>query len=123
VRFRAKPGHRPSFPFAERLREQSPDTFSACGNIRLLTAPVVNRRPYFRRQANRAAQSITIPIDLPRDEASAFAELLKRTSFDDCLRRSNRRKTYSDGREEADVMWSALRLVENQFGEAGFAPR
>jgi hypothetical protein len=22
-----------------------------------------------------------------------------------------------------DVMWSGLRLVENQFGEAGFAPR
>jgi hypothetical protein len=68
-------------------------------------------------------QVITIPIDLPRDEAAAFAELLKRTSYDDCLRRSNRRKTYSDGREEADVMWSGLRLVENQFAEAGFAPR
>jgi hypothetical protein len=66
---------------------------------------------------------ITIPLDLPRDEACAFTELLKRTSYDDCLRRSNRRKQYSDGREEADVMWSALRLVENQFAEAGFAPR
>jgi cytochrome oxidase Cu insertion factor (SCO1/SenC/PrrC family) len=32
-------------------------------------------------------------------------------------------KRYSDGREEADVMWSGLRLVETQFGEAGFAPR
>ena len=68
-------------------------------------------------------QAITIPIDLPRDEATAFAELLKRTSYDDCLRRSNRRKQYSDGREEADVMWSGLRLVETQFAEAGFAPR
>jgi hypothetical protein len=68
-------------------------------------------------------QSITIPIDLPRDEARAFAELLKRTSYEDCLRRSNRLKRYSDGREEADVMWSALRLVESQFGETGFAPR
>jgi hypothetical protein len=66
---------------------------------------------------------ITIPIDLPRDEAEAFAELLKRTSYDDCLRRSNRRKTYSDGREEVDVMWSGLRLVESQFAEAGFCPR
>jgi hypothetical protein len=53
----------------------------------------------------------------------AFAEFLKRTSYEDCLRRSNRLKRYSDGREEADVMWSALRLVENQFAEAGFAPR
>jgi hypothetical protein len=66
---------------------------------------------------------ITIPIDLPRDEATAFAELLKRMSYDDCLRRANRNKRYSDGREEADVMWSGLRHVENQFGEAGFAPR
>jgi hypothetical protein len=68
-------------------------------------------------------QGITIPIDLPRDEACAFAELLKRTSYEDCLRRANRLKRYTDGREEADVMWSALRLVENQFAEAGFAPR
>jgi len=69
------------------------------------------------------SSTITIPLDMPREEACAFAELLKRTSYDDCLRRSNRRKQYSDGREEADVMWAALRLVENQFGEAGFAPR
>jgi hypothetical protein len=66
---------------------------------------------------------ITIPLDLPRDEACAFAELLKRTSYDDCLRRSNRNKRYSDGREEVDVMWAGLRLVETQFAEAGFSPR
>jgi hypothetical protein len=69
------------------------------------------------------SEGITIPVDLPRDEASAFAELLKRTSYEDCLRRSNRLKRYSDGREEADVMWSGLRLVESQFAEAGFGPR
>jgi hypothetical protein len=66
---------------------------------------------------------ITIPLDLPRDDAVAFAELLKRTSYDDCLRRSNRLKKYSDGREEVDVMWAGLRQVETQFAEAGFAPR
>ena len=66
---------------------------------------------------------ITIPLDLPRDEACAFAELLKRTSYDDCLRRSNRNRRYSDGREEVDVMWAGLRLVETQFAEAGFSPR
>ena len=66
---------------------------------------------------------ITIPLELPRDEACAFAELLKRTSYDDCLRRSNRLKRYSDGRDEVDVMWAGLRLVESQFAEAGFAPR
>ncbi len=69
------------------------------------------------------SEVITIPLDLPRDEALAFAEFLKRSSYDDCLRRSNRRKQYSDGREEVDVMWAALRLVETQFGAAGFCPR
>jgi hypothetical protein len=60
---------------------------------------------------------------MPRDEATAFAEFLNRTSYDDCLRRSNRNKRYSDGRDEADVMWAGLRLVEVTFHEAGFAPR
>lgn len=69
------------------------------------------------------AEIITIPLNLPRDEATAFAELLKRMSYDDCLRRSNRRKQYPDGREEVDVMWAGLRLVETQFNEAGFCPR
>jgi hypothetical protein len=73
--------------------------------------------------ADSKPSTITIPLDLSRDEANAFAELLKRTSYDDCLRRSNRLKRYSDGREEVDVMWSGLRLVESQFAEAGFAPR
>jgi hypothetical protein len=46
-------------------------------------------------------ETISIPIDMPRDEACGFAELLKRSSYDDCLRRSNRNKRYSDGQEEA----------------------
>jgi hypothetical protein len=70
-----------------------------------------------------ASEIITIPLQLPRPEAEAFAEFLKRSSYDDCLRRSNRRKTYSDSREEVDVMWAGLRLVESQFADVGFAPR
>ncbi len=65
-----------------------------------------------------ADDNLTVPLDLPRDEAAAFAELLQRTSYEDCLRRANRLKRYSDGREEADVMWSALRLVEGQLANA-----
>jgi hypothetical protein len=65
---------------------------------------------------------VTIPLNLPTDEASAFAELLRRTSYEDCVRRANRRKRYHD-REEADVMWAGLRLVETQFGEHGFPQR
>ena len=68
-------------------------------------------------------EGISIPIDLPRDEGCAFAELLKRTSYEDCLRGSNRLKRYSDGREQSDGMWSGLRMVETQFAESGFAPR
>jgi hypothetical protein len=64
-------------------------------------------------------QGITIPIGLPRDEATAFTEFLKRTSYEDCLHRSNRLKRHSGDHEEADVMWSALRRVENQFAEGG----
>jgi hypothetical protein len=66
---------------------------------------------------------ITIPLDLPRDEADAFAHLIRRTTYDDCLRHSNRLRKYADGRAELDVMWSAIKRVENQFGEAGFVPR
>ncbi len=68
-------------------------------------------------------RAITIPLDLPRDEADAFAHFLKRTTYDDCIRHSNRLRKYPDGRAELDVMWSAIKLIENQFGEAGFAPR
>jgi hypothetical protein len=70
-----------------------------------------------------AQDAITIPLDLPCDEADAFARLLKRTTYDDCARRSNRLRKYPDGRAELDVMWSAVKLIENQFAEAGFAPR
>jgi hypothetical protein len=61
---------------------------------------------------------IVVTLELPRDEAAAFAELLKRTSYDDCLRRSNRNKRYGEVREEVDVMWSGLRMVESQLADA-----
>ena len=60
-------------------------------------------------------QVITILLRVPTDEANAFAELLKRTTYDDCLRHSNRLRRYPDGRQEVDVMWAAVKLVENQF--------
>ena len=67
--------------------------------------------------------TIAIPLNLPAYEADAFARLLKRMTLDDCVRRSNRVRQYPDRRSECDVMWSAVQLVENQFAEAGFAPR
>jgi len=32
----------------------------------------------------------TIALRLPHDEADAFAQLMKRTTYDDCVRHSNR---------------------------------
>jgi hypothetical protein len=61
---------------------------------------------------------IVVTLELPRDEAAAFAELLKRTSCHDCLRRSNGNKRYGEVREEVDVMWSGLRMVESQLADA-----
>ena len=68
-------------------------------------------------------QTSTIPLRLPPSEADAFAQLLKRTTYDDCVRHSNRVRRYPDGRPELEVMWAAVQLVEQQFAEAGFAPR
>jgi len=73
--------------------------------------------------ADSKPTTIAIPLNLPPDEADAFARLLKRTTYDDCARRSNRVRKYPDGRAELDVMWSAVQLVERQFAEAGFAQR
>jgi hypothetical protein len=64
-----------------------------------------------------------LPSLFPRNESCAFAALLERTAYDDCLRRADHRTRHADGREEADVMWSALRRVEHQFAEAGLGPQ
>lgn len=66
---------------------------------------------------------ITIPLDLLREEADAFARFLKRCTYTDCVARSNSIRKYPDGREEVDVMWASVCTVQHQFAEAGFAPR
>jgi hypothetical protein len=65
---------------------------------------------------------IIIPLELPRDEALAFAQFLKRINYDTCCRFAAATVTYS-GRFEGDVMWSAVCMLQRQFAEAGFAPR
>jgi len=67
--------------------------------------------------------TVTITLNLPADEADAFARLLKRLSHDDCVRHSNRVRRYPDRRHEHHVMWSAVQIVERQFADAGYAPR
>jgi hypothetical protein len=48
---------------------------------------------------------------MPRDEAEA------------CVARSNVMRKYPDSREEVDLMWASVCMVQHQFAEAGFAPR
>jgi hypothetical protein len=66
--------------------------------------------------------TITIPLELPFDEAAALAQFIKRISYSTCAKLANRHKTY-DGRSEADVMWSAVCMLQRELAEAGFAPR
>jgi hypothetical protein len=68
-------------------------------------------------------ENITIQLRMPTYEADAFAQLIKRTTYSDIAQRANRLRQYPDRRSELDVMWSAIRMVELQFAEAGFAPR
>jgi hypothetical protein len=54
---------------------------------------------------------MTIPLDMPRDEADALARFLKRCTYAGCGARSHRMRKYPDGREEVDVIWAAVRWV------------
>jgi hypothetical protein len=68
-------------------------------------------------------QVITIPIQLPSsDEAVALAQFVKRIGYEDVNRFASPCITYG-GRSEADVMWSAVCVLQRDLAEAGFAPR
>jgi hypothetical protein len=66
--------------------------------------------------------AITIPLELPRDEAAALSQFVKRVDYETCARFASVTTTYS-GRAEGDVMWSGIRILQRQLAEAGFAPR
>ena len=68
------------------------------------------------------SQTTPIPLELPRDEAAALAQFVKRVDYDTCVRFASKFVFYS-GRTESDTMWSAVRMVQGQLAEAGFAPR
>jgi len=69
-----------------------------------------------------ALEAITIPFELPRDEAAALSQFVKRVDYDTCARFASKFVFYN-GRAEADTMWTAVRMVQGQLAEAGFAPR
>lgn len=64
-----------------------------------------------------------IPLELPEDEATALAQLVKRIGYDHLGRLSRRSPPYPDGRCEQDVMWAAVQLLQRQLAIAGFDPR
>jgi hypothetical protein len=67
-------------------------------------------------------KAILIPLELPHDEAAALAQFVKRVDYDTCVRFASKFVFYG-GRPEGDVTWSAIRTVQGQLAEAGFAPR
>ncbi|HWN48634.1 MAG TPA: hypothetical protein VNO18_02165 [Xanthobacteraceae bacterium] len=60
-----------------------------------------------------------IVLELPDDEASAVAQLVKRLGYDDAERLSSR----YDGGEERDAMLNGIDKLQRALAEAGFAPR
>jgi len=67
-------------------------------------------------------EAITIPLEVPRDEAAALSQFVKRVDYETCVRFASVTTTYG-GRSEGDVMWSAVCMLQRQLAEAGFAPR
>jgi hypothetical protein len=63
-----------------------------------------------------------IPLELPKPEAAALAQFVKRVDYGTCCKFASPTATY-DGRHECDVMWSGICILQRQLAEAGFAPR
>jgi len=65
---------------------------------------------------------IAITLHMPPNELHALAQFLKRVDYDLCNRLAGVCITYN-GRSEGDTMWAAVRMVQRQLAEHGFAPR
>jgi len=65
------------------------------------------------------SEIITIPLRLPRDEAAALAQLVKRFGYDDAERLSARH----DGGAERDAMLNGMGKLQSALACAGYAPR
>ncbi len=65
---------------------------------------------------SRDAAPVRVAIELTDDQAWAFAEFLKRSTFDDYRGRAV-------SKEEAYVMIAACEAIRKALAEAGYAPR
>ena len=63
-----------------------------------------------------AAQPVRVALELTDGEAWAFAEFLKRSTFDDYRGRAV-------SKEEAYVMIAACEAIRKALADAGYAPR
>jgi hypothetical protein len=72
--------------------------------------------------ADSKPSTIAIPLELPPDETTALAQLVKRVDYETVTRFANPRVTYG-GRMENYVMWCGLTILRAALAEAGFAPR
>ena len=62
---------------------------------------------------------IKVTVELPPEQASALAQLVKRLGYDDCERLSSR----YDGGQERDAMLSGIDKLQRALAESGYAPR
>jgi hypothetical protein len=74
-------------------------------------------KPSSKQMGGRPIAKVT--VELPADEATALAQLVKRLGYDDAERLSSR----YDGGEERDAMLSGVDKLRRALAEAGFAPR
>lgn len=65
---------------------------------------------------SRDAAPVRVAIELTDDQAWAFAEFLKRSTFDDYRGRAV-------SKEEAYVMIAACEAIRKALADAGYAPR
>jgi hypothetical protein len=85
--------------------------------------PTLTTATLSERATMAEKQPITIPIDFPSsDYPRALAQFVKRVDYETVRQFADKRVTYG-GHAEVDVMWSALRAVDDQLAEAGFSPR
>jgi hypothetical protein len=63
-----------------------------------------------------------IPLELPRNEAAAFSQFVKRVDYETVRRFCAVCVTYG-GRSEHDTAWAALCMLRRELAEAGLNPR
>ena len=67
-------------------------------------------------------EEIVVILRMPEDELIVLAQFVKRIDYDACVRFTSRFDRYH-GRDECDVAWSAINMLQRQLADNGFNPR